>query len=341
MFGKARFGLFLFVVARGSSTGDSPDPDAGRVDSSIGKDAVADAPTGNDATTTDGQTADASPDAALPSVRFVAMGDTGKGNKEQGDVAAGIAAKCQKDGCDFVQLLGDNIYDSGVGSTSDPEWTAKFVTPYQGIALDFWAVLGNHDYGANGAGTDFPRGQFEIDYSKVNTKWHMPAAYWQRTVGDVGFFAADTNMIFFYQDAKQRTDMTAWLAASKSTWKIALGHHPYLSNGPHGNAGNYDGIPLVGANVKSFMDDVVCGKADVYISGHDHNRQWLTATCKGTELIVSGAGASTTALKTTNTTYFQKDTVGFLYVRISGKTFTAEFCDAQGNVEYTRTLTKP
>src|SRR5262245_29612578 len=41
-------------------------------------------------------------------VRFAAVGDTGKGNDKQKAVAAAIASKCAKDGCDFVQLLGDN-----------------------------------------------------------------------------------------------------------------------------------------------------------------------------------------------------------------------------------------
>jgi hypothetical protein len=285
--------------------------------------------------------ADAPAEAGVQALRFVAVGDTGKGNQGQKDVAAGIATKCAKDGCDFVQLLGDNIYESGVTSTMDTEWQGRFVEPYANLSLEFWAVLGNHDYGGNGLGTEWGKGQNEIDYTAVSTKWRMPAAYWHRTVQNVEFFALDTNMQIFFQDGKQRTDVAAWLAASTATWKIALGHHPYLSNGKHGNAGSYDGIPLSGSNVKSFMDDVVCGKADLYLSGHDHDRQWHKSTCKGTELAVSGAGAATTTLGTKNETLFQADTLGFLYVRIAGKTLTAEFCDQTGKVEFTRTLTKP
>lgn len=55
------------------------------------------------------------------SVRFVAIGDAGKGNAEQKQVADAIQAKCAASGCDFVQLLGDNIYDSGVASVTDPQ----------------------------------------------------------------------------------------------------------------------------------------------------------------------------------------------------------------------------
>ena len=42
------------------------------------------------------------------------------------------------------------------------------------------------------------------------------------------------------------------------------------------------------------MEDIVCGRADVYLAAHDHSLQWLQPTCNGTELIVSGTGASST-----------------------------------------------
>src|SRR5690606_20769826 len=130
-------------------------------------------------------------------------------------------------------------------------------------------------------------------------------------------------------------------------WKIAVGHHPYLSNGPHGNAGDYDakfGVsipPINGKGVKSFFDEVVCGKVDLYLSGHDHSRQWLNESCKGTELAVSGAGAKATELPGKNATLFQSLELGFLYIVIDGKKLTAEFVDENGNVEFTHTMQKP
>ena len=276
-----------------------------------------------------------------PVVRYAAFGDSGKGNQGQLDVAAAVAAKCAADGCDFVQLLGDNIYDSGVTSVDDPQWQTKFEQPYAGVDLPFWVVLGNHDYGGNGAGTEPGKGQFEVDYTAVSTKWKLPSAYYQRTDQHVAFFGLDTNPAMFYLAGQQQTDVTGWIASSPSTWKIAFGHHPYLSNGPHGNAGSYDGVPFLGGGVKDLLDAAVCGAADVYISGHDHRRQWLVDTCGGsTELIVSGGGAAVTDLGGSNPAHFEAATLGFLYVRIDGNTFTGEFIDTAGNVEFTRTLTK-
>lgn len=281
----------------------------------------------------------------VQTVRFAAMGDTGKGNQGQKDVAAAVQAKCAASGCDFVQLLGDNIYDSGVTATTDPQWQAKFELPYMGISLPFYVVLGNHDYGGDGAGWEFAKGAIEVAYSAVSTKWKLPAPHYQRLVEHVHFLGLDTNLLMYNREVDtQKAAVSSWLAASTGTWKIAFGHHPYLSNGAHGNAGNYDGlwwVPIAGGQgVKSFLDANVCGKVDLYISGHDHSRQWLTGTCKGTELAVSGAGASTTDLPGKNARRFQSDKLGFLYVSIVDRTLTAEFIDATGKVEFTRTLTK-
>ncbi|MEZ4263807.1 MAG: metallophosphoesterase [Polyangiaceae bacterium] len=283
------------------------------------------------------------PGPAGKTIRFAALGDTGTGSADQIRVANALDAKCKASGCDFIVLLGDNIYDSGVSSVDDPQWQSKFEVPYAAINLDFFAVLGNHDYGANGAGTDFPKGKNEIDYTAKSTKWKMPAAYYTQVKGPMELFALDTNKILFGQDSDQKKDMTAAFAASTAKWKIAVGHHPYRSNGPHGNAGSYDKVPIPpvnGSNVKSFMDDVVCGKADLYISGHDHSRQWLDVNCAGTSLAVSGAGAKATELKGSNPALFQSLDLGFLYITVDDKTLKAEWVDDNGKVESPVTLTK-
>ncbi len=332
-----------------SSTG-TPD-DGGAVDEDTGSSddtgTSDDSGIGDDtAGTTDASdTSGPPPDVATgPVLRFVALGDTGEGNAGQKKVGDAIAAKCAKDGCDFVQLLGDNIYDSGVSGTSDPQWTTKFETPYGAVSLPFYAVLGNHDYGGGGAGTEFGKGQHQVDYTSKSTKWKMPAKYYQRTEKGVSLFGLDTNMMMFSMAGDQKKDVQGWIGASTATWKIAFGHHPYYSNGPHGDAGRYEGVPYVpvvsGGAVKDFFDDAICGKVDVYICGHDHSRQWLKDKCKTTELIISGGGAKTTELKGSHPYWFQENTIGFVYVVVEGNKLTAEFVDENGATEYTRTITK-
>jgi tartrate-resistant acid phosphatase type 5 len=306
------------------------------------------------------------PAAAAP-VKFIVIGDTGKGNADQRRVAMAFRDLCAARGCDFVLMLGDNIYDAGVTSTTDPQWQSKFEQPYHDINLPFYVALGNHDYGgkiltfdAGGIGNQWERGQVEVDYTQVSSKWNMPATHFTFTWGHVGFVVLDTNSILW--DETRYGDQATWLPTalaevSDKRWIFTAGHHPYRSNGTHGNAGAYDAPELAGFtlpnplpiqnghSMKSFFDQHVCGISQVYFAGHDHSRQWLdepTALC-GTEMIVSGAGASTTALKDRGNQAFFEDAskVGFLYVVVDGDTFTGEFRDANGMLDYTRTFTRP
>jgi hypothetical protein len=301
-------------------------------------------------------------------VRFIAIGDTGKGNADQRKVAIAMRDLCAAKGCDFVLMLGDNIYDAGVESTTDAQWQSKFEMPYNDVNLPFYVALGNHDYGgsilgfdAGGIGNEWDRGPIEVQYTQVSTKWNMPATHYTFTWGHVGFIVLDTNSILW--ENTTHGDQAAWLPTATmevagKDWLFVAGHHPYRSNGTHGNAGNYDapelaGIPVPnplpiqnGEAMKDFFDDKICGLgAQVYFAGHDHSRQWLdepSALC-GTEMIVSGAGASVTELRDRGNKAFYEDASepGFLYVDIDGDTFTGAFYDRDGNLDFTRTFTKP
>lgn len=288
-------------------------------------------------------------------VRFVAMGDTGEGNADQATVAAAIETLCAAQGCDFVLLLGDNFYDVGVEDINDSLWQSHFEVPYANIDLPFYPTLGNHDGGAGGTGLDVFRGNVQVEYSLTSTKWVMPDRYYAHVHENAHFLSLDTSLMFFdglpiitglVDD--QETWLAQELAASTSEWRIAYGHHPYLSNGPHGNAGNYEGLPdfipyAAGTEIKDFMDANLCGNVDLYLCGHDHSRQWLVDTCQGTELIVSGAGAKRTDIEGNNPTYWQDtddDTEGFVWIEILGPTMTIEFRNKFGQLDYTGTLTK-
>jgi tartrate-resistant acid phosphatase type 5 len=293
-----------------------------------------------------------SADVGVGSVRFIAVGDTGKGTPQQAQVGRAIGQVCAAQGCDFVVLLGDNFYPSGVSSTDDPKWDTAFVTPYAPVAAPFYAVLGNHDYGGDGSGAELEKGAVQVAYSKVNPKWRMPATHYRWSLRGVDFFAADTNRSMYHLDDAVRADFSAWLGASTATWKLVFGHHPLRSNGPHGNAGRYDGVPLVpianGAGVQRFVEEQVCGRADLYVAGHEHSLQWLQGGCTRegsrleTELIVSGAGSSPTGLREPprNPHHFQRAALGFLYVVVDGATLTGTFHDGDGQPQFTRTLTK-
>ncbi|MCA9628355.1 MAG: metallophosphoesterase, partial [Myxococcales bacterium] len=280
-------------------------------------------------------------------VRFVAMGDAGEGNPTQYKVADAIKAECDsRGGCEFALYLGDNFYDVGVSSDMDSQFQTKFEMPYANLSFPFYITLGNHDYGSGGAGLELNKADYYISYGNASAKWYYPTRYYTVSQPGVDFFALDSNVIFLNGDTNQRSWFVNAVGQSMAEWKIAFGHHPYISNGKHGNAGTYEGIPFIpvisGGNVKDFMEDAVCGKVDVYICGHDHNMQWLQPKC-GTEFIVSGSGAKTTGLEGRGTpTFFETDAKGgFLLVEISGKTFSGWFYDEDGKELFTRTVTKP
>ncbi|NOX42478.1 MAG: hypothetical protein GXP19_01905 [Gammaproteobacteria bacterium] len=279
-------------------------------------------------------------------VKFVAIGDTGRGNAGQLEVANAIKTKCAKNGCDFVLMLGDNIYNSGVSSINDEQFQTKFENIYKDLAMPFYMALGNHDYGGKGAGYEVIKSIHQVRYTNVSSKWRMPGHFYKFQVLNTLFIALDTNSQLFNVASDQHRDVPNWIAESSATWKIVFGHHPYKSNGRHGNAGNYDGVSgahvISGDGVKEFVETVLCGNVDLYISGHDHNRQWLEADsdCVGTQLAVSGAGATTTKLQGHNPTRFEKDTLGLLYISIDGSTLIAEFVDVDGKTEFTHTMEK-
>ena len=336
-----------------SSSGDDDTTGTGDDDSASGDDDTS--ATGDDDTTT-----------ATP-VRFVAMGDTGEGNDAQNAVAGVIETVCANQGCDFVLLLGDNFYDIGVDSVTDPQWDEKFEGPYANINLPFYAVLGNHDGGDDflgGTGINVSQGDNQVAYSTAGsspspwepagtTKWTLPSRWYSHNHENVDFFGLDTSEIFFdglyipiltdnfgpLVDA-QESWLEAELAASPTTnWRIAYGHHPYLSNGPHGNAGSYEGVPGIpyvdGGEIKDFFDAHVCGRVDLYLCGHDHSRQWLTTKCNGTTMMVSGAGAKTSDIEGNNPVYFQDATTpGFVWIEILGDNASVQWWDKDGTKNY-------
>lgn len=283
---------------------------------------------------------------AAAAVRFVAFGDAGRGNAAQYRNGDAIAALCALKGCDFALYLGDNFYGKGINSVDDPQFQTKFEQPYARVDLPFYAVLGNHDYGD--PPLDIWKPAFQIAYTHRSAKWRMPDYFYKFSRENADFFALDTQgIVSGLSDGKQRGWLAAALAASSAQWKIVFGHHPYISNGPHGNAGNYEGCggkcpeEISGARLKRLVDGVVCGAAHVYFSGHDHNLQWPMPAC-GTEFIVSGAGSSTEPFRhrDNNPTRFESDAhIGFMWVEIDGTRFTGEFYDQGGVLLYARSIT--
>ena len=195
--------------------------------------------------------------------KFIVTADTGSGSVDQYKVAKSMNILNKKHKINSVLLLGDNIYEHGVTSTSDPQFKTKFEDPYQNINKPFYLCLGNHDYGnslfrKNNAG-------FQVSYSDISDKWNMPAKYYSITKGSCEIFFLDTNLNVMNESTimKQFHIMSDKIKKSKKKWKIVCGHHPWRSVGGHGNAER---------RFEIFMNDLCKYGAnfDLYMCGHDH-----------------------------------------------------------------------
>lgn len=283
-------------------------------------------------------------------LRFVVLGDGGEGNEAQFRVAEAVEMVCVERGCEFALYLGDNFYDSGVEGVQDEQFFSKFEEPYADLDFPFYVTLGNHDYGGVIGGVfsnEWYKGDYQIEYTNFSEKWTMPAKWYDFKWKDARFISVDTpRMMFDHETQEQRSWISGVTSGASETWKIAFGHHPYISNGSHGNAGNYEGIPwpdtVSGGDVKDFMDQEFCYRIDVYFSGHDHTRQWLEPVC-GVEYIVSGAAAKTTELsrRDDNPVFYEDDSkAGFAWVEIDGTQMYMAFYDLDGNLDFERTFSK-
>ena len=233
----------------------------------------------------------------------------------------------------------DPVINSAVGDA-----IATVAEEIRGVGAGHWYEAGNREVAYTAVDAETPDG----------SEWYMPARFYDftKSEGDVEFFALDTNTLMYMgvpfppiaatieeQISAVVERQEIWirkeLADSTATWKIVFGHHPYRSNGEHGNAGFYEGAPMTpisGPYVKLFYEQFVCGKADLLIVGHDHDLQFLRPlqSCGAMPFIVSGAGAKTRHFATHGEGQYvlaeenrdpywaRDDTLGFFWLEIEG-----------------------
>jgi tartrate-resistant acid phosphatase type 5 len=286
-------------------------------------------------------------------IKLIAIGDTGEGNTAQAMVADQMDSKCGAvGGCTAVLMLGDNFYDDGVQSTSDSQWLTKFEQIYDRPnlnSLKFYATLGNHDYGLTSSG----KKEAQIQYTTLpvgtgagtrpSDKWVMYDAYYDQRLpdqtGPVHIFSLDT------QDysSTQINTMKAKVQASTAPWKIVFGHHPRYTSGRH-----YWDNPLLGlAGMYKLQEEVFCAGADFFLTGHDHNMEFIDqgahAACPKVSFVISGAGSklrSSNAPKHSKSLFYNQSVESLAYIEILGSTAKVEFIDKNGSLIYSKSITK-
>jgi tartrate-resistant acid phosphatase type 5 len=320
-------------------------------------------------------------------LKFIALGDVGVsdvGQPSSGQyaVAEVMGTFCEtQGGCDFAVMLGDNIYMEGVESATDPRWAAVFEDPYATLDFPFYATLGNHDYGAavfgfgeGGAGMEPCVGEAQVAYGAIQNKFVMPDTFYRFFKENVEFVSLNTTAMFWAdvslieeslscslfegwsfadENERQRNDLTTWYAERSADWRIAFGHHPYLSNGRHGNAGGYEigfewSLPGSGEELRDFFESYIKSKFDVYLAGHDHSVQDM-GEVGGTQWIVSGAGAKASEVEDRNpSAQFYVADKGFVYFEVTPDEMKMSFVivtvnpngPATGEIRHTRTVTR-
>ena len=194
-----------------------------------------------------GPPATPAPQSILPrardSVKFLVIGDSGTGGRQQFEVAARMAEAHKTFPFKRAIMLGDNLY----GRNNAAAFRNKFERPYAPLleaGVKFYASLGNHDNAA-----------MQRNYKAFNMETNR---YYSHGEGDVRFFALDST----YMSPEQRQWVEDELNKSNHKWKIAYMHHPMYSSGErHGPT-----PPLRAALEPLFVKHGV----DVVFAGHEH-----------------------------------------------------------------------
>ena len=179
-------------------------------------------------------------------------------------------------GINRLILMGDNFYDEGIKEKNDEQWkdyTRVFSKiPYSKIT----AIIGNHDYYGN------PHFQLNSKYFENNE------FYFKRTISNIDLYFLDTapmheghcevdNNIFKKIHCKTarrlQIEQIDWLEkelekSNRLNRKILVfGHYPLISNGIY----YFKLVPIYNLLMPIFEKY----KVDAYISGHEHNIQYI------------------------------------------------------------------
>ncbi|MDT5270331.1 MAG: hypothetical protein QOH49_2517 [Acidobacteriota bacterium] len=195
------------------------------------------------------------------STRFMVVGDTGTGGKEQYELAGVMLRYWQSFPFEFALMMGDNLY----GTEKAEDYKKKFEDAYRPLLdnkVKFYATLGNHD----------ESNERFYEYFNMNGE-----EYYNFKKGNISFYSLNSN----YMDKKQVTWLEEKLKGDASDWKVVFFHHPpYSSGGKHGSSSGLREVvePL-------FLKYGV----NVVLAGHEHFYERIKPQ-KGIYYFISGAG---------------------------------------------------
>lgn len=205
---------------------------------------------------------EARPAVSDDSVKFLVIGDSGTGDRQQLETAQTMWRAREIFRYEFAIMLGDNLY----GSERPQDYARKFEQPFKPLLdanIEFYASLGNHD--------------------DPNQMYYKPFGmggkrYYTFNKKDVQFFVLDSN----YMDRDQQRWLEQELSQSKAKWKVAYFHHPiYSSGGRHGSE----------LDLRAIVEPLFIKYAlNVVIAGHEHFYERLKPQ-KGIHYFTAGGAA--------------------------------------------------
>jgi 3',5'-cyclic AMP phosphodiesterase CpdA len=146
----------------------------------------------------------------------------------------------------------------------------------------------------------------------------MPAARYTFVAGPVQFFALDTNLV-----TRAELDwLDGELARSKARWKVVYGHHPIFSDGKYGDD----------AALRDNLMPILRGRANLYISGHEHSLQHIGAEDGVHFVIAGGGGAGTYPTRPGSRSQFAASQNGFAVIEADRRTLSVKLIDGDLNV---------
>lgn len=287
--------------------------------------------------------------ATAQRISFYALGDQGSGGLQQWEVARAMDKRAGQDGAiDFAVLLGDNFYTRDALSADSLAWQSRFERMYAGSylsAIPFYAVLGNHDY--DDAAEPVAQGgsmpAVEMEYSRKHlgsNRWRMPERYYTADFGRAGgrpllrVVFLDTN-----QEDAGLVEQAAYLRRQMAmgddgpVWKIVVGHHPFRTYGKHFGERAAANAILLAAMQEAHVD--------AYLSGHDHNQQFIAGDGEPLQ-IISGAGGSTgyAVSKHAPDLLFSTSAHGFAGIALDAASMRIDFYDAQASALASYTIAR-